>query len=141
MGAGKMEISEPISIVRETRPEPVRKNLLSENKESLLFEKNKKNTYTRVSTIYIYIYIYTSFSPRTSVFVSILHIWSMYSPPSVFFPFLSIFFSSHSANVFPLFCMNFPCVFSFLVFCFRSSPKSIFRPLSRRLRENGRPRP
>lgn len=103
--------------------------------------KKTRRIHTHVFRRSIYIYIYTSFSPRTSVFVSILHIWSMYSPPSVFFPFLSIFFSSHSANVFPLFCMNFPCVFSFLVFCFRSSPKSIFRPLSRRLRENGRPRP
>lgn len=103
MGTGKMEISEPISIVRETRPEPVRKNLLSENKESLLFEKNKKNTYTRVSTIYIYIYIYIHlffhehrFLYRYCTFgrCTLLPLFS--SPFSLFFSLLILLTSSHS---------------------------------------------
>lgn len=90
MGAGKMEISEPISIVRETRPEPVRKNLLSENKESLLFEKNKKNTYTRVSTIYIYIYIYIFFSTNIGFCIDIAHLVDVLS--SLCFLLLSLYF-------------------------------------------------
>lgn len=110
------------SIVGETQPDLLEsiccqriKNLYCLKKKKK--KKNKENTYTRVSTIYIYIFFSTT---AKSVFVSILH-WSMYSPP-VFFFFLSIFFSFHSANV-PFFCMS-PCVFSFLVFCFRSSIRS-----------------